>query len=172
ERSPYQKKPDELTPQSVNKSINELLAGLLGTEPSMKVSEGVDLTCPTCGHLYKNYKKTLLLGCPHCYVAFGEHLTAELRKFHGAVEHHGRTPKRWAGEGELKEITPEPEILPSPKFEKAAPQPEEPEADLEPSVADLRKMLQQAINREDFETAAKLRDEIRELEKKESENIK
>ena len=174
ERSPYQKKPDELSAQGVNKSINELLAGLLGAEPSAKVAEENDLACPKCGHLYRNYKKTLLLGCPHCYVAFGEQLAGELRKFHGAVEHHGRVPKRWAGEGELKEISPEPEILPTPQVvhPDLVESEFEPESKPEPTAADLRKMLQQAIGREDFEAAAKLRDEIREVEKKTSGEVR
>jgi protein arginine kinase activator len=74
-------------------------------------------------------------GCPECYTTFGEELGATIRSIHGNVKHAGRAPARLRKDREKQD-----------------------------RLAALRKQMQEAITSENFEQAAKLRDEIRALE--------
>ncbi|HRZ86997.1 MAG TPA: UvrB/UvrC motif-containing protein [bacterium] len=103
-----------------------------------KAAEGEDLgACPGCKTTYKDFKKKGRLGCPACYETFKKSLGPLLEAIHKSDHHVGKVPKK-----------------------------------LEPTlgcVARLKKLrddLQAAIAGEDFERAAKLRDEIKKLENK------
>jgi protein arginine kinase activator len=124
-------------------SIETLLANILGQqkgEAAAKAAPAVDISCRTCGLPFDSYRSTLLLGCSDCYESFETYLQSDLRKFHGSTTHRGRTPE---GEAETFESKRDPE--------------------------DLRKRLQDAVESEDFELAARLRDEIRKAETRSSE---
>ena len=92
------------------------------------------IVCPKCGLTFEQFSKIGRMGCGDCYAAFGTHLDELLRKIHGANRHSGK--------------------LPSLDPEKMAPLQEE---------RKLREALRLAIEREDFEKAAELRDELKEL---------
>jgi protein arginine kinase activator len=119
-----------------NLSIDAILAGILSQnkEEAARPGPKIDASCPTCGLPFDSYRSTLLLGCSDCYESFDRYLQSDLRKFHGAVQHTGRVPAH-------------------------APQPVERKR----NPADLRKRLQDAVASEDYELAAKLRDEIARL---------
>jgi len=140
-----------------------------------------DVRCQACGLTFAMYKRTLLLGCPVCYVAFGKHIEADLRKFHSKTRHTGRRPAEGAtvsGEPAEEEAAAETnaaeaaKALNPPKGEiQLAPAEEELEEAGEPESIEeiddpniLRGRLKEAVQREDFEQAARLRDRIRELE--------
>lgn len=120
--------------------LSDLLAGLadLGTQFSKTKAEP-KLKCPKCGLTYEDFKKVGRLGCGECYNAFREALTPLLKRIHGSTQHYGKSPKKIA------------------KVVKA-----------KNEVEVLKEKLQKAIQKEDFEEAAKLRDKIREMEKKNS----
>lgn len=40
--------------------------------------------CTHCGHTWAEYRARGLLGCPHCYAAFGEALRADIAWIHRA----------------------------------------------------------------------------------------
>ena len=82
------------------------------------------------------FKKVGRLGCSHCYVALERHLRTLLRRLHGGTQHVGKV------------------YLP----------PDPTEADLERRLMGLRRRLARAVDVEDFERAAQLRDQIRSLE--------
>jgi protein arginine kinase activator len=92
--------------------------------------------CPFCGLRFEQFKKTGRLGCPHCYVTFEANLQGLLRRLHGGTQHLGKVylPPD-LGEGQEQE-----------------------------RLAGLRHKLSKAVEREDFERAAELRDQIRTLE--------
>jgi protein arginine kinase activator len=121
--------------------IDDLLANILtgkvaSTEGAAKVASPTsDTTCSTCGLPFGTYRETLLLGCSDCYESFDKLLQTDLRKLHGSTNHRGRVP----------DIAP-------------------PAFDVRRSPQELRKRLQDAVKAEDFELAARLRDEIRSLE--------
>lgn len=119
-------------------SLDAILAGILSQQKQETPAKPtpVDLACSTCGLPFDSYRSTLLLGCSDCYESFEKHLAADLRKFHGSTVHRGRVPEQ--GVPEVLETTRNPQ--------------------------ELKKRLREAVEAEDFELAAKLRDELRKLE--------
>ncbi len=127
--------------------LSDLLAGMAEFEKPEKVKEveAVSLKCPNCGLTYADFKKIGRLGCSECYTAFKKYLMPLLKRIHGSNIHFGKTPLKLAA--------------------KAA-------ARKKPDLQDLRASLQKAIASEAFEEAARLRDQIRELEKREQNETK
>ena len=95
--------------------------------------------CQSCGMDYKQFKKVGRLGCSICYTEFKSDLGPLVKKIHGADEHRG---KNWIL---IKESS-----KPSSKT----------------PLADLRGQLQKAVEKEDFESAAEIRDIIRSRDEK------
>jgi protein arginine kinase activator len=92
--------------------------------------------CAFCGLRLEEFKKTGRLGCPQCYVTFETQLTGLLRRLHGSVQHVGKVY-----------LPPDPTL-----------------AEQQERLAGLRRKLDKAVQSEDFERAAQIRDMIRTLE--------
>lgn len=92
--------------------------------------------CAFCGLTLEDFKKTGRLGCSHCYVTFESHLSGLLRRLHGGTQHVGKV------------------YLPPNPSESAQKE----------RLAGLRRKLDHAVQAEDFERAAQIRDQIRSLE--------
>lgn len=92
--------------------------------------------CEFCGLTMNDFKRTGRLGCPHCWAQFDQHLRGLLRKLHGGTQHMGKVY-----------------LPPDPR-----------ETDRTARVASLRRSLARAVESEDFERAAVLRDQIRRAE--------
>ena len=92
-------------------------------------------SCPVCGDELTQAAERGRLGCPACYSSFSAELVIPLRSLHGRAHHVGRVS---AGYRARKET--------------------------ERRLLDLRAQLRSAVNAEEFEGAAALRDEIRRLE--------
>jgi|WetSurMetagenome_2_1015567.scaffolds.fasta_scaffold104421_2 protein arginine kinase activator len=102
---------------------------------SMKVEEIARLSCPECGISFAEFRNGGLLGCPHDYVAFEKLLLPLLERAHGKrTEHVGKTP-----------------------------QDSDPGARARSAITQLRRDLDRAVESEEYELAAKLRDQIRAL---------
>ncbi|MBL9174238.1 MAG: UvrB/UvrC motif-containing protein [Verrucomicrobiales bacterium] len=115
-------------------SIADLLLGL-GASQKMEeanAAAGNEVACPSCGFTQADFKKTGRLGCARCYEVFAEGLGALLKGMHKGTQHKGKVP---------------------PALRKAAAQKAE--------LSRLESDLKAAIGREDFETAATLRDQIK-----------
>jgi protein arginine kinase activator len=93
------------------------------------------LRCSMCGMSFDDFRRIGKLGCPNCYRVFRDNLEPILRRLHGSTEHTGKVPARMA---DAIKTTNELERL---KAELAA-----------------------AVENEQYEKAAELRDRIRELE--------
>lgn len=91
--------------------------------------------CPTCGCTYSDISKEGRVGCPECYTTFSSELARMIHSVHGTTTHTGSVPARHRAKQER-----------------------------EAQLRKLRKSMQDAIAGEDFERAASLRDEIRQLE--------
>jgi len=98
--------------------------------------EAAPSPCAYCGLPFDEFKKSGRLGCPQCYSAFETHLRSLLRRLHGAVQHTGKVY-----------LSPDPT-----------------QAQRQERLAGLQRKLSRAVETEDFERAAELRDLIRELE--------
>ena len=118
--------------------LADLLAGLSDFGKQTKEVEKVKAKCPNCGLTYEDFRKLGRLGCSECYVGFREYLGALLKKIHGSSQHLGKAPARHPS-------------MPPEKLE---------------DMQDLRNQLNKAIQNENFEEAARLRDKIHKLEKK------
>ena len=100
-------------------------------------SEEPEPTCEVCGMSFSEFRQQGRLGCPHDYDAFGDALPSLLEKAqNGATEHVGKVP-RHSGR-DLKRQN---------------------------AILRLRAQLRGAIAAEDYEQAAGLRDQIKELER-------
>lgn len=97
---------------------------------------GAEENCPYCGTSPADFRKTGRLGCSQCYPHFESQLRALFRRVHGAAQHVG----------------------------KVYVSPDEGSDDVEVRLAALKQRLERAVQIEDFETAARLRDEIQRLE--------
>ncbi|MOA13755.1 UvrB/uvrC motif protein [compost metagenome] len=95
------------------------------------------LRCENCGLTYAQFSKIGRFGCSSCYQAFEEKLDPLLKRVHGGIVHSGKIPKRSGGQIQCKR-----------------------------KIEELRRELQAKIEHEEFESAAQLRDQIRELERK------
>jgi protein arginine kinase activator len=97
--------------------------------------------CPRCGASFQDFRETGRLGCSDCYRAFEPPLRDLLRRLHGSTHHLG---ERYT--------------------EGAAAPPVPPEPAAAPDAADLREQLRVAVESENFELAAELRDRLRVVE--------
>jgi protein arginine kinase activator len=93
-------------------------------------------TCARCGGSLQDFRESGRLGCPECYRSFEAPLRDLLRRLHGSTHHVG---ERYAERGNGT-------------------------ADHRQAAADLREQLRLAVETENFELAAELRDRLRVLE--------
>ena len=91
-----------------------------------------DITCPRCGETYAQFQKSGMLGCAECYQAFRKELTPLITRVQGRAQHAGRRP-------------------PVSEEEQAR----------ETKMEELRSRMEAAVAEENFEEAARLRDELR-----------
>jgi protein arginine kinase activator len=94
------------------------------------------LRCAACGSTLKDFRESGRLGCDQCYISFDSHLRDLLRRLHGSSQHVG---ERYAPPGAG-------------------------ESDPRSRLLDLKEQLRRAVENENFELAAELRDRIRVLE--------
>ena len=91
--------------------------------------------CPVCGMKFIDFRNTGRLGCPHDYDEFKEELTPLLENIHGETRHSGKVPRR-APRNTQQQTT----------------------------LIQLRNELKRAVAAEDYEAAARLRDQIKVIE--------
>jgi protein arginine kinase activator len=124
------------TPLNLHSFLVGLMSPVIGAQESGK-DAGTDrgLSCMTCGLAEEAFVKQGLLGCADCYRHFGERLEPLLRRIHGSTRHTGKVPQRSRQKYRLVQ-----------------------------EVERLKAELSAAVEREEFERAAELRDEIKKLE--------
>ena len=108
------------------------------------------LTCERCGYTFDDIVKTGKLGCQNCYDIFEEHLNPIIKRIQGADTHVGRIGK-----------IIDSKIVASEENEKKT----EEKTKEQSKIEKLKEELKKAIEEEKYEEAAKLRDEIKKLEK-------
>jgi protein arginine kinase activator len=135
--------------------IAELLKGLVQPPtgqaiPSLVVTPAARGTiCPTCRLTFNEFKTQGQLGCPDCYKSFDSQLTPMIARAHeGACAHVGKTPRRSAsGRDPVRGATDAGAEL-AVRAER---------------LRTLQKQLTDAVKSEQYELAARLRDQLKKL---------
>jgi protein arginine kinase activator len=109
-----------------------------GGIPAFGTNSSRNITCPTCGQSFDDFRRTGLFGCYRCYEAFADLLDPVLRRVQGGTRHVGRKACQSTDQQE--------------------------EQMLRSRLSELKDTLQQSVQEEAYEKAARLRDEIRSLE--------
>ena len=98
------------------------------------------LRCDKCGCSFNDIVKSGKVGCSNCYETFYDKLTPSIERIHGRTHHEGNIA---SGSPVQKKIS---------------------------KIEELKEKLDAAVDIQDYETAAKLRDEIKALEQEENGN--
>jgi len=127
--------------------LADFLIGTAGAKKAQaSVVEDDALTCPECGFTRAHLKKIGRLGCPECYHTFATDLENMLRAMHKGTRHIGKVPGKNAP--------------PAVTGGRA------PRLNVKKRLADLKASIDRAVVEERYEDAARLRDEMREMESK------
>ncbi|MDE6875228.1 MAG: UvrB/UvrC motif-containing protein [Lachnospiraceae bacterium] len=137
-------------------SLGGLLLGLFenggsekgGKETAEETERG--LSCSGCGMTYAEFKEKGQFGCASCYKEFGRLLLRNMRNIQGSDAHTGKHPKNVVVH----------KVQAPPKGAEEALALDETQR--------LVLQLEQAVEREEYELAAVLRDRIRERKKQEA----
>lgn len=120
--------------------FGSLLSGFMGSAaPARQVTR-----CPGCGASFEDITRSGKIGCAECYHTFRGQLLPIIQRIHGTAQHKGKVP----GSSALRVTDPNNKIV----------------AVEETPLEEKKRLLKQAIETQDFERAAVLRDEIKELE--------
>jgi len=117
--------------------LAEILSGMAKSiSPAAQSDPADNLVCQKCGLSFEEFARQGRFGCGDCYSAFRPRLEMIMRKVHGASLHRGRNPQS-------QNLTSHPEPIPVKEEER------------------LEIELKKAIENEDFERAAELRDKLK-----------
>lgn len=123
-------------------NINEILGNLLNAfykyseENNYNLPEIV-LKCANCGLMYSEFVKTGKLGCSKCYETFTKQIKPLLNRLHGSSEHVGKIPNKV--KTHINQLQ---------------------------KIKKIKEELQKAVSKEEYEKAARLRDQIIKEEKR------
>jgi protein arginine kinase activator len=123
------------SPGAVAKTPLGSFLAAMGKETEAPAPRNPDI-CSQCGGSLQDFRESGRLGCPECWRTFDGPLRDLLRRLHGSTHHVG---ERYA-DGH--------QVVAGPRVEVAA----------------LREQLRAAVENENFELAAELRDRLRVLE--------
>ena len=119
-------------------NVGDLLSGLSDLAAEMTgTGKSVVIKCPNCGLTYEEFGRTGRLGCAECYEAFSKLLMPLIKRVQHATQHIGKRPSRLAVPVKLNQ-----------------------------DLRELQNRLQKSIEQEAFEEAARLRDQIKQVEEK------
>lgn len=117
----------------------KLLTGLLASKMVMQENDNpmTHVICPKCKMNYDEFTKVGKFGCAECYNVFGLLIEEHMKKLHGDSAHTGKQYRRYEFADNIDQMETELEVL--------------------------KAKLKEAIQIENYEEAAKLRDEIKKI---------
>ncbi len=126
-----------LTVSPAHKPIDELLTSFVKQQATGETTPKKRVAaCEHCNTTWESFREKSLLGCPRCYGSFEAQLGTLLERAHEGGSHHvGKVPRR-AGASEARQV----------------------------QLTRMRQKLEEAVTAEDYELAARLRDDIRQIE--------
>lgn len=123
------------------------------------------LECDNCKMSFDDFVDSGEFGCGDCYINFADRISPVLKKIHGASKHIGRQYSQAIDELEDNKSRFEASQKQKEKTESKLSKEEKEKIEAENKIVKLKKDLQKAIKEERYEDAAKLRDEIKKLDK-------
>ncbi len=118
-------------------NLSELFGGFLG-DMMPSISSGNTPRCQKCGTSFEEIARSGKVGCADCYRTFYDRLLPSIQRIHGRIKHNGKTVST-----EVKQ----------PAAETA-----------EQKIEKLKAAMNEAVVKQEFEEAAKIRDEIKAIE--------
>ncbi len=124
------------------KSTDDIFGGLFAGMMNDTGAKSVSepAVCPVCGMRFREFLQGGKIGCGECYKVFSPSLMPTVKRIHGNVEHCGKVPENRKNEISDKK-----------------------------KIEELRRKLSEAIEKQEYEMAAKYRDEIKEMENRKGE---
>ena len=126
-------------------SITDVLMGIEKQKTrnsATKAENQYELTCKRCNLSRAEFSKKARLGCPECYQTFKVELKSITQAMHHSLEHTGKIPSKQKNNIKLSE-----------------------------KIKNLKNQINKAITDENYELAAKIRDEIKQCIDKSNEKI-
>ncbi|HYG77269.1 MAG TPA: UvrB/UvrC motif-containing protein [Planctomycetota bacterium] len=127
-------------PGKAHFSISDLLAGIASqaqAQAQKTPRRSKEAACPVCTTTLTQFQSSGRFGCPECYNTFRDDVQGLVEKIHDAAQHVGKVPRRVSSEISLQK-----------------------------DVRQLQLDLKRAIRKEDYEKAAAIRDQIKQIEDK------
>lgn len=118
---------------SFGNDFDDFFGGFFGNTANL-IAPVTEKICGGCGMSLSEFLNSGRLGCSHCYESFGDALERPLRQIHGTATHTGKIPHKGGAK-----------------------------ISAETKIRHLQSELDAAVSKQDFEKAAKLRDEIKAL---------
>lgn len=115
-------------------SLSDMFGGFFGDTAQQKEAASKQ-RCQKCGYAFADIVREGKVGCADCYRTFYDKLKPSLQRIHGKIKHSGKTTAAAAREPSKEDI-----------------------------LKQKKEELAKAVNEQNFEHAAQLRDEIRALE--------
>ncbi len=112
-----------------------LFSELFNMPFSLKSTPSTHKVCTLCSSNESNFIKDGKVSCPVCYEIFAAELERPIKRIHGNVSHIGRAPAKYKKQTDKKR-----------------------------TLDDLKRRLDDAVQKQEYESAAVLRDKIREIE--------
>jgi protein arginine kinase activator len=118
-------------------NISSFFASLLGFNEKQPYVQQMHRTtsCPKCGMTFEEFQRSGKVGCNNCYDVFEDNLNPLIRRLQGSIEHNGKVPARLS-----KSIS------------------------ISREISRLKELLLKAVEKEEYEKAAEIRDKIKSLE--------
>ena len=122
-------------------NLDDFFGGFLG-DTVQKLASPTEQRCPKCGNTFGDIVRSGKVGCSECYKTFYDKLLPSIQRIHGRIKHNGK------------------QVL---AVENVAQPVEQMKED---PVERMKKELADAVEKQEFEQAAIIRDKIKELEEK------
>jgi len=116
-------------------AIQDFLKSMMGSGFGGLTQHRADSACPNCGMTYADFGRSGKIGCGECYTTYGDRLEPLLRRIHGTSCHTGKVPRRGGGKLAIRQ-----------------------------RLRQLKSELESYVRNEEYEQAARVRDEIKALE--------
>ena len=110
--------------------LSDVLSGIIDAAGSKEAVELNKVPCPQCGITFGEFRTGGRFGCPNDYEVFRKGVDPLLERIHGTTQHRGKAPGRPAAPRQPDRLT------------------------------ELRAELKKAVAGEEYERAARLRDQI------------